>query len=93
MQATWMRKGRGRMSIDRLLCLLGAVLLLCLVSGCRDEEAAETAGREIDQAVEMASEKIGGTFEDLGREVDEAVEEIEETAQGLELASEEAGGE
>ncbi len=81
MQATWMRKGRGRMSIDRLLCLLYAVLLLTLVGGCRDEGPAETAGRQVDEAVEMASERSEGTLETLGAE---AVEETEEAAKEIE---------
>ena len=61
------RKTGRRGSIEGLLALLGAALLLPLAGGCREEGAAEQAGREIDEAVE-----------DLGEGVDKAVEDSEE---------------
>ena len=75
MQARKMRHGRSRTSIDRLLGLLCAVLLLTLVGGCRDEGPAEAAGREMDETVEMASETSDGTLEKFEGEMDDAVEE------------------
>ena len=85
MQATWMCKARGRVCIGRLLCLLCALLLLSLVGGCRDEGHAETAGREMDEAVEMASEASDGTLEKF-----EGEKETENATKEMGYASKEA---
>jgi hypothetical protein len=84
LQASWMRKGRGRMSVGRSLGLFCAVLLLSLAGSCRDKGPAETAGREIDETVEMAREMSEGALEDLGRGVDEVAKETKKVAKETE---------
>jgi len=42
------------MSMNRLGCVLAAVLLMLTLVGCREEGPAERAGREIDEAAEAA---------------------------------------
>jgi len=71
------------MSMNRLGCLLAAVLLMLTPVGCREEGPAERAGREIDEAAEAARERTEEAFEDLGREVDEAMEEGEQAVRKL----------
>jgi hypothetical protein len=77
------------MSIDRLLGLLGAVLLITLVGGCHDQGSATTAGGTIDGTVEMATE--AGEGEQLNGEADEMADG--EAIGEMKVASQEASTE
>ena len=59
---------------------LALVLAGAFTTGCREEGPAESAGRQIDEAVEEMQEGTEGALEDLGEEMDEAIEETEEAA-------------
>lgn len=61
------------------------LLALCLtlsVGACRDEGAAEKAGRTIDEAVEKIQHGDEGALEKAGRKLDEAVDDAEEKLTG-----------
>ena len=89
MQETSERKGSGRMSIERLLGLLAAALLITLVGGCRDQGSATTAGGTTDGTVEMATE--AGESEPLTGEADEMADS--EAAGEMKVTSQEASAE
>lgn len=61
--------------------LLGLCLTLS-VGACRDEGAAEKAGRKIDEAVDKIQHGDEGALEKAGRKMDEAVDEAEEKLKG-----------
>lgn len=76
-----------------------ALLSLTLLAGC-EEGPAESAGEEIDQAIENGQEMLEdaveveeGPAEDAGEEIDEAIEDgqesLEEAAEETEEALEE----
>ncbi len=65
-----MRSAVGRASLAALM--LGSLL----VSGCREEGAAEKAGRKVDEAVERLRHGDEGALEKAGRKVDEAVDRL-----------------
>ena len=67
----------------RTLCLaLGAVLAVGAFA-CREEGAAEKAGRKIDEAVENVRNAGDGALEDLGEKADDAVDEAKDAVDDL----------
>lgn len=65
----------------RRSALLLALVLLAPLPGCREEGAAEKAGRKIDEAIDSIT-KDEGTLERLGRKADEAIEDAKEALEG-----------
>jgi hyperosmotically inducible protein len=70
----------------RRFTLLLALSVLAVLGACRDEGAAEKAGRKIDEAIEQLTDPDEGALEKLGREADEALEDarraVEEAKEG-----------
>ena len=64
----------------RIVALLVTVLL-SLSLGCREEGAAEKAGRKLDEAIDSIANPNEGTLERLGRKADEAIEDAKEAFQ------------
>jgi hypothetical protein len=60
--------------MQRMILGLG-ILVLVLVGGCREEGAAEKAGRKLDRALEELQHPNEGPLERLGRKTDEALED------------------
>lgn len=63
------------------------IVTLTLATGlggaaCREEGAAEKAGRKIDEAVDKLQHPNEGTLEKLGRKTDEALDDAKEAIQG-----------
>jgi hypothetical protein len=54
------------------------VFVLALGVGCREEGAAEKAGRKLDEAVEKLKHPDEGPLEKLGRKTDEAFDAAKE---------------
>jgi hypothetical protein len=54
------------------------LLAVLLAPGCREEGAAEKAGRKLDEAVDQLTRPREGPLEKLGRKTDEAVEDVKE---------------
>ena len=71
--------------MHRVVLLVGLALLAAL-GACREEGAAEKAGRKLDEAVERLTDPDEGALEKLGREADEAIEDakrrVEEAQEG-----------
>jgi hyperosmotically inducible protein len=61
--------------------LLLALVLLASLSACREEGAAEKAGRELDEAIESLTNRGEGTLEKFGRKADEALEKAQEAVE------------
>jgi hypothetical protein len=53
-----------------------------LVLGCREEGAAEKAGRQLDEAIDELTNPREGALEELGRKTDEAIEDVKERLEG-----------
>jgi hypothetical protein len=68
----------------RTLCLTLAVALTVGVFACREEGAAEKAGRKLDDAVGSVTHAGEGAAEELGRKTGEAVDDTKEAAEDLE---------
>ena len=49
--------------------------VLAVLGACREEGAAEKAGRKIDEAIEELTHPEEGALEKLGRKADEALED------------------
>jgi hypothetical protein len=68
----------------RIQCAALAAALLLAGAGCREEGAAERAGRAIDDAAREAGDSLRelageeGTLERAGREADERLERMKE---------------
>lgn len=65
--------------------IVSVLLALCLtlsVGACREEGAAEKAGRTIDEAVDKLQHGEEGALEKAGRKLDEAVDDAEEKLTG-----------
>ncbi len=58
--------------------ILVGIFIILSISACREEGAAEKAGRQIDEAVEKIQHGDEGTLEKAGRKMDEALDEAEE---------------
>jgi hyperosmotically inducible protein len=75
-----------------VLCI--ALVLLASLSACREEGAAEKAGRKLDEAIESLTHPTEGKLEEFGRKADEALAEaqeaLEEARQALEEGLEDA---
>ena len=54
--------------------------LLFASAGCREEGAAEKAGRAVDEAVDRLRYGDEGTLEKLGREIDEQLDDASRAA-------------
>jgi hypothetical protein len=64
---------------------LATFVFLCtalLVVGCREEGAAEKAGRKLDEAIDDLTSPREGALEKLGRKTDEAIEDVKEQLEG-----------
>lgn len=61
------------------LVLALAVGLLVLAGACREEGAAEKAGRKLDKALDELRHPNEGPLEKLGRKTDEAIEDARRT--------------
>jgi hyperosmotically inducible protein len=57
------------------------VLALVLGLGCREEGAAEKAGRKLDEAVDDLTHPNEGALEKFGRKTDEALEDAKEAVE------------
>jgi hyperosmotically inducible protein len=75
----------------RRLALLLALVLLVPVSACREEGAAEKAGRELDEAMESLTNRGEGKLERFGRKADEALENAQEALEEAREAIEQLG--
>jgi hyperosmotically inducible protein len=64
----------------RLAVLLGLAVLV-LLGACREEGAAEKAGRKLDEAVERLADPDEGALEELGRKADEALEDAKQAVE------------
>jgi hyperosmotically inducible protein len=71
--------------------LLLALVLLCSLSACREEGAAEKAGRELDEAIESLTSRGEGKLERFGRKADEALENAQQALEEARDAIEELG--
>jgi F0F1-type ATP synthase membrane subunit b/b' len=49
---------------------------------CQKEGAAESAGRQIDNAVQEIQDGVDGALKDVGKGVDDAVEKARKAAEG-----------
>lgn len=50
-----------------------------VLSGCQKKEGpAETAGKQIDQAIQKSGEKIDQTTEDLGKSIEQAGQRMQD---------------
>lgn len=58
------------------------VAMLGVLTACQqqNEGPAETAGRQVDQAVENATEKVEETTEAVGEQIEEAGQKLQEAA-------------
>jgi hyperosmotically inducible protein len=69
----------------RFALLLGLAVVVAL-GACREEGAAEKAGRKLDEAIEELTDPDEGPLEELGRKTDEAIEDakraVEEATEG-----------
>lgn len=63
---------------------------LATLGGCREEGAAEKAGRKLDEAVEELRNRGEGPLEELGRKTDEALEDARKALEDARKAAEEA---
>jgi len=59
------------------------IALLAALSGCREEGAAEKAGRKLDEAVDKITHPNEGALEKLGRKTDEAIEDAKESLEEM----------
>ena len=59
------------------ILLLWALAVLALAGACREEGAAERAGRKIDEALDELTRPNEGPLEKLGRKTDEALEDAQ----------------
>lgn len=75
----------------RRLALLLALVLLAPLSACREEGAAEKAGRKVDEAIESLTNQGEGALEEVGRKADEALEDAQEALEEAREAIEELG--
>jgi hyperosmotically inducible protein len=64
----------------RFAVLVGLAAVLVL-GGCREEGAAEKAGRKLDEAVEELTHPGEGPLEKAGRKTDEALEDAKRAAE------------
>jgi hypothetical protein len=60
-----------------------AVALMAGSFACREEGAAEKAGRKLDEAVDSVRHGDEDTLEKLGRKTDEAIDDVEQKAEDL----------
>jgi hyperosmotically inducible protein len=67
----------------RRLAWLVALILLAGLPACREEGAAEKAGRKLDEAIDSITNPNEGTLEKLGRKADEAIEDAKEAIEEL----------
>ena len=67
----------------RSLCLTLAVALAAGAFACREEGAAEKAGRKLDQAVDNVRQGGEGALEKAGEKVDDAVQDAKDAADDL----------
>jgi hypothetical protein len=58
------------------------LLTVLLSPGCREEGAAEKAGRKLDEAIDDLTNPREGALEKLGRKTDEALEDVKEKLEG-----------
>jgi hypothetical protein len=58
------------------------LLTVLLAGGCREEGAAEKAGRKLDEAIDDITNPREGALEQLGRKTDEALEDVKEKLEG-----------
>jgi hyperosmotically inducible protein len=70
----------------RRFALLLGLAALAVLGACREEGAAEKAGRKIDEAIDELTDPDEGPLEELGRKTDEALEDakraVEEATEG-----------
>jgi len=62
----------------RRFLLLIALAALALAGACREEGAAEKAGRKLDEAVDELTHPNEGPLEKLGRKADEAFDDVKD---------------
>ena len=77
----------------RRIALLVALVLVASLSACREEGAAEKAGRKLDEAIDSLTHPDEGALEELGRKADEALEDAKEALEDAREAIEELGEE
>ncbi len=75
----------------RLIARPIAVVLLLVLGACREEGAAEKAGRKLDEAIESLTHPKEGPLEEFGRKADEALEDARKAIEDARQAIEEAG--
>jgi hypothetical protein len=61
-----------------LLPIALAALALALAGACREEGAAEKAGRRLDRALDELAHPNEGPLEKLGRKADEAFDSVKD---------------
>jgi hypothetical protein len=59
------------------ILLLSALVVLALAGGCREEGAAERAGKKSDEALDELTHPDEGPLEKFGRKTDEALEDVQ----------------
>ena len=64
--------------IATFVFLLAALLAL----GCREEGAAEKAGRKLDETIDQIANPSDGPLEKLGRKADRAIEDVKDELEG-----------
>ena len=67
----------------RTLSLALAVALAVGAFACREEGAAEKAGRKLDEAVDTVRHGNEGALEEIGRKADDAIDDVKERAEDL----------
>jgi hypothetical protein len=66
----------------RRIALCSGLVALVLAGACREEGAAEKAGRKLDRAIDELTHPDEGALEKLGRQTDEALENVKEKLEG-----------
>jgi hypothetical protein len=67
----------------RILCLALGAVLAAGAFACREEGAAEKAGRKIDEAVDNVRNAGDGALEDLGEKADDAIDDAKDAVDDL----------
>lgn len=66
----------------RLGTMMVAGMFLAVLSGCQKEGPAETAGKQLDSAVEKAADAVDDAAEKAGQRIEEAGDRIKDAAKG-----------
>lgn len=61
--------------------VLACALTAALAVGCKQEGAAEKAGRKIDQAIEKGQQKLGEAMQEAGKNLEEMGKKLKDKAE------------